>query len=349
MNGIIGFLSLLKEPDLDKESREKYIDLVNKSGKRLLTTINNIIEISKIDSRQLEVNTSTVDLLEVINFYYNFFLPQAKEKNLEFRFNCDIPQDKAYIVSDKFILDNILTNLLNNALKFTSKGTVEFGASLQNREIHFYVQDSGVGIPVERQKAIFERFVQANLDMTRAHEGSGLGLAIVKAYVEILNGRLSFDSNEGEGSTFHVFLPYIPAEVVKPEELELSPEQFKGEHLKILIAEDDNISFLFLQQVLNLPEITTLRATDGQQAIEIARSNPDLSMILMDIKMPKINGIEATKNIRSFNPTVPIIAQSAYTFSGEQEQALEAGCNDYITKPVSRSRLINILTKYTRA
>lgn len=348
MNGIIGFLSLLKESDLDPESREKYIDIVNKSGKRLLTTINNIIEISKIDSRQIDIRTSEVDLIEIISFYYNFFLPQAKEKNLDLILKCEIPEDRSTIITDKFILDNILTNLINNALKFTNKGSVELGASLQEEKVKFYVKDSGIGIPADRQKAVFERFVQANLNMTRAHEGSGLGLAIVKAYVEILNGEIWLESQEGKGSTFYFTIPYEPVKnPVKQEEPESLPDKLRGEHLKILIAEDDNISFLFIQQLLNLPEITLIRAGDGKKAIELARKYPDLSLILMDIKMPVINGIEATREIRKFNPQVPIIAQSAYTFSGEQEQAMEAGCNDYITKPINKNRLLNLIKKYS--
>ena len=348
MNGIIGFLSLLKEPDLDPASREKYIDIVNKSGKRLLTTINNIIEISKIDTRQIEVRHTTVDLNEVMNFYYNFFVRQAKEKGLELRLNCDLPPGNEHIMTDKFILDNILTNLINNALKFTNQGVVEIGVALNGKILRFYVKDSGIGIPPERQKAIFERFVQANLNMTRPHEGSGLGLAIVKAYVHILKGKIWLESEEGKGSTFYFEIPYIPAEMSPPEEVEPLPEQFKGEHLKILIAEDDNISFLFIQQLLKLPEVEVLRATDGRQVIELARDNPDISLILMDIKMPEINGIEATRQIRKFNPSVPIIAQSAYTFSGEQERAMEAGCNDYITKPINKGHLLKLIKQYTR-
>lgn len=346
MNGIIGFLSLLKQTDLDAQSREKYLDIVNKSGKRLLTTINNIIEISKIDSRQVDVRLAAIDLIDVMNFYHNFFLPQAKEKNLEFRLNCQIPSDKAIILTDKFILDNILTNLINNALKFTSKGYIEMGAYHKGEEIEFYIRDTGVGIPKDRQKAIFERFVQANLDMTRAHEGSGLGLAIVKAYVNTLNGRIWLESQEKKGTTFYFAIPYVPA-TLQLEELENLPEQLKNEDLFILIAEDDNISYLFLKQILNLPGITLIRATNGRQAVEKAKENPNLSLILMDIKMPELSGIAATKLIREFNPSVPIIAQSAYTFSGEQEEAIAAGCNDYITKPIDKNTLLNLIRKYS--
>lgn len=348
MNGIIGFLGLLKKPDLDPESREKYIDIVSKSGKRLLTTINNIIEISKIDSRQIEVRYSDVDIIEIVNFYYNFFLPQAMEKGIDLILKCEVPENKSVVVTDKFILDNILTNLVNNALKFTNRGAVELGVSLEKEELKFFVRDTGIGIPVDRQKAIFDRFVQANLNMTRAHEGSGLGLAIVKAYVEILKGNIWLESKEGQGSTFYFTIPYIPSKSpAKPEEPDPIPEKLRGENLKILVAEDDNISFLFIQQLLNLPGITLIRAKDGEQAVELARETTNLSLILMDIKMPIISGIEATRKIRKFNSRVPIIAQSAYTFSGEHEQAMKAGCNDYITKPIDKNKLMELVKKYT--
>jgi signal transduction histidine kinase/CheY-like chemotaxis protein len=349
MNGIIGFLNLLKKPNLDAASREKYIDIVNKSGKRLLTTINNIIEISKIDSQQVQIRTSEVDLIEILNYYFNFFLPQAKEKELNLVLKCDIPKDQSVIVTDKFILDNILTNLINNALKFTNKGTVELGAEVEHSLVKFYVKDTGIGIPEDRKNAIFKRFVQANLNMTRAHEGSGLGLAIVKAYVELLKGEIWLESTEGKGSTFFFSIPFIPAENPPlPEEPQALEKKLEDTHLKILVAEDDNISFLFIQQLLNLPGINLIRASDGKEAIEFTRKNPDLSLILMDIKMPHLSGIEATREIRKFNPGVPIIAQSAYTFSGEQEQAFEAGCNNYITKPIDKTRLLEIIRFYSQ-
>ena len=348
MNGIIGFLGFLKEPGLDPESREKYIDIVIQSGKRLLTTINNIIEISKIDSRQIEVKPTEVDLAEVTTFYYNFFLPRAKEKNLELILNSNIPSEKSTILTDKFILDNILTNLINNALKFTNSGSVEIGNTIEGQHVKFWIKDTGTGIPKDRQKAVFDRFVQANPNITRAHEGSGLGLSIVKAYVEILKGEIWLESTQGEGTTLTFTIPYIPtAPSQKQEEPEHYPKTLKRENLKILIAEDDNISFLFIQQLLKVHEINLIRATNGEQVVEMAKAHPDLSLILMDIKMPLLNGIDATKKIREFNKTVPIIAQSAYTFSGEQEQALEAGCNDYITKPINKKRLLSLIKKYT--
>ena len=348
MNGIIGFLELLKEPDLDSETRRKYIDIVIKSGKRLLTTINNIIEISKIDSRQIAVHPARVNIPEVMEFYYNFFQPQAREKKIDLKISQKLDETNGIILTDKFIFDNILTNLIGNAIKFTDQGYVEIGNYKKGEELIFYVKDTGVGIPSERHKAIFKRFVQANLNITRPHEGSGLGLAIVKAYVKALQGNIWLESEENKGSTFFFSIPYTPVGGEEP-----APEngnhiyQVSNKPLKILIAEDDNISYLFISQILKRPEIELIRAKSGRECVELLRKNPDVDLVLMDIKMPEMNGIEATKEIRTFNRSVPIIVQTAYTSSGDKEKALEVGCNDYITKPIDRERLLQLIRKYT--
>lgn len=348
MNGIIGFLELLKEPNLDDASRQKYIEIVIKSGKRLLTTINNIIEISKIDSDQIAVHPTRVDIPEVMEFYYNFFKPQAREKKIDLKLIQKLPEDHALILTDKFIFDNILTNLINNAIKFTHEGYVEFGNRVENNKIIFYVKDTGIGIPKERQKAIFERFVQANLSITRPHEGSGLGLAIVKAYVKALNGEMWIESETGKGSTFFFTLPYIKAELEEVEkENENNLLQATRKELKILVAEDDNISFLFINQILNRPEIEVFRAKTGKESVDILKEDPQIDLVLMDIKMPEMNGIDATKAIREFNRKVPIIIQTAYTSSEDKEKAMEAGCNDYITKPIDKNTLLKLIRKYT--
>ncbi len=347
MNGIIGFLELLKEPELDSDTRKKYIEIVIKSGKRLLTTINNIIEISKIDSHQIAVHPSRVNIPDVMEFYFNFFQPQAREKKIDLKLSQKLDETNGIIETDKFIFDNILTNLIGNAIKFTDQGYVEFGNFKKGEDLIFYVKDTGVGIPTERHKAIFKRFVQANLNITRPHEGSGLGLAIVKAYVKALQGNIWLESEENKGSTFYFSIPYKPAE--QKDLIENGNHIFEAstKPLNILIAEDDNISYLFISQILKRPEISIIRAKSGMECVNLLREHPEIDLVLMDIKMPEMNGIEATKEIRSFNQSVPIIVQTAYTSSGDKEKALEAGCNDYITKPIDKERLLQLIRKYT--
>jgi CheY-like chemotaxis protein len=210
------------------------------------------------------------------------------------------------------------------------------------------VRDSGVGIPQERLKSIFDRFVQGDLSTTRPHEGSGLGLAIVKAYIEMLNGKILVQSKEGEGTSFVFSIPYLSVEKVKTilPELGIS-EQVIMSGTKILIAEDDYASYLYIQRALASEGITFLRTTNGEDTVKIVKENPDISVVLMDIKMPGMTGLDATRCIREFNQYVPIIAQTAYSLTGDRESVIEAGCTDYISKPINRRELQNMVKKYT--
>ena len=207
MNGIIGFLQILRDMDLSKEEQESYIDLVNKSGKRLLDTINDIIEMSKIEAGYIEINRQSININDTLHYFQDFFKPQVLEKGLEMVLDVPAQNKNITIVTDQHKLESILSNLIKNAIKFTQEGTVLFGFSKNEKEVTFYVKDTGIGIPADRQEAIFERFVQAELNVTRSHEGSGLGLAISKAYIEKLNGKIWVESQENVGSTFYFSLP----------------------------------------------------------------------------------------------------------------------------------------------
>lgn len=207
MNGIMGFLQLMSEGEISSGDREYYFDIINKSGERLLSTINDIIEISKIESGQLPVSFREVDLSSLLDFQYEFFVKQAQQKGIDLILRKSEDLQNYLLISDKHILDGILTNLIKNAIKFTVKGTIEFGISRKDNFMIFYVRDTGIGISPERQQAIFERFVQADLDYKRPHEGSGLGLSIVKAYVNMLGGEIWLESEPGAGSTFYFTIP----------------------------------------------------------------------------------------------------------------------------------------------
>ena len=348
MSGIIGFLNLLNEPDLSDENKSAYINIVTQSGLRLLDTINDIIEISRIESGGLQVNLSPVDVSELLGYYSGFFRQQTTQKGLDYLINNYLPPDIRYFNSDKKKLDSIISNLIKNAIKFTPSGSVEFGCRLEEQNLIFYVKDSGVGIPEERLNFIFERFVQGDLSTSRPHEGSGLGLAIVKAYSEMLGGNIVVQSKEGIGTTFTFSISYVPVEErrVKTADRTAKDEVIRSGS-RILIAEDDYASYLYIQKSLTGEGIAFLRTTNGEDTVKIVRENPDISVILMDIKMPGMTGLEATRRIREFNPKVPIIAQTAYSLSGDRELAIEAGCNDYISKPINRKELQNLVKKHT--
>ncbi|MGE4587078.1 MAG: PAS domain-containing sensor histidine kinase, partial [Mangrovibacterium sp.] len=216
MNGILGFLSLLETPDLEEENKKEYINIVNKSGQRLLETINDIIEISKIEAGESRLNSMVVNIREILQYQLDFFQPQAEEKGLHLFIKKQLKQDEALVQTDKHKLEGILTNLIKNALKFTEEGYVELGNYREGNRLVFYVKDTGKGIPPERIGTIFERFVQADQELTRAYEGSGLGLAIAKAYLDTLGGEISVQSTPGQGSCFTFYIPWLPAQQTGP-------------------------------------------------------------------------------------------------------------------------------------
>lgn len=340
MNGIMGFMELLNEPGVNEEEKSKYISIMKMSGQRLLNTINDIIEISKIESGQAQVQISAVSVEELMQFHIDFFKKQAEEKGIFLKIGECIKGNKALIKTDKHILYSILTNLVNNAVKFTQKGGIEIGNRLENKSLIFYVKDSGIGIPQERQKAIFERFIQADMNITRPHEGSGLGLAIVDAYIQMLGGKIWLESEVGKGSIFSFSIPYesVIDNIDKEMEFNIKSNLNKKE-FTILIAEDDEISYEYLEILVASDGINIIHTIDGQETVKAVKENPEISLILMDIKMPVMNGLEATSEIRKFNKTVPIIAQSAFALEGDRTIAIEAGCNDFLTKPIKKSDL----------
>jgi CheY-like chemotaxis protein len=246
-------------------------------------------------------------------------------------------------------LRQILSNLINNALKFTTSGFVEFGYVIPNNAtIIFYVQDTGIGIAREKQAVIFERFRQVDDTTTRKYGGTGLGLAISKKLVELMGGKIWVESETGKGSTFFFSLPLIipnSSETVigKTPNKHLS-ENFKDE--TILIAEDEDLNFLFLQEVLSFTHAKIIRAHNGQAAIDLVKENPNITVVLMDIQMPLLNGYVATQEITKIKPGLPIIVQTAYAMAEDRAKGFRAGCCDYISKPIKPEELIDVLKKH---
>lgn len=255
----------------------------------------------------------------------------------------------ALIKADRQKLEGVLINLIRNAIKFTREGFVEFGNRLEDGQLLFYIRDTGVGIPADRLKAIFDRFVQADLKLTRTYEGSGLGLSIAKGYTELLGGKIEVESEEGKGSTFNFFIPFLPAEshARKTVATSLSKGEPGGKKL-ILIAEDDEISNILLEEIFAEGDFKLLHTVTGEDAVKACKEHSDIDLILMDIRMPGMNGIEATQQIRKFNKKVSILAQTAYAMPGDKENALEAGCNDYISKPIDKQLLLAKINRLLR-
>ena len=328
MNGILGFSELLKESDLSGEEMNQYIDLIQKSGQRMLDLINDLIDISRIDAEETKVQITETPLNELMHHIHAFFKHEAESKGLRLTCTTALSDSESTINTDSGKLNQILTNLVKNALKFTRDGGIDFGYTRKNEILEFYCIDSGMGIPAEMQKKVFDRFQQVDNTLTRGYEGAGLGLSITKAYVDMLGGAIRVESVEGEGSTFLFTLPYNPV---------LIPA------LCILIAEDDEMSTLFLKKSLKGGNINILYAENGREAVELVQHHSEINIVLMDIKMPLLNGVDATRQIKQLRPNLPVIAQTAFTSMEERDKARQAGCDRFITKPIKKSELLEMM------
>jgi PAS domain S-box-containing protein len=349
MNGIIGFTELLKESKLSGKTQQEYINIIEKSGARMLNIINDIINISKVEAGEVDVLLSETNVNEQIEYLHTFFSPEAKQKGIQIRFNTTLNSKEATIKTDCEKMYAILTNLVKNAIKFTNEGTVEFGYIKKVNFIEFYVKDSGVGISKHEQKFIFDRFRQVNESLSRNTAGSGLGLAISKAYIEMLGGEIWVESKVGKGSIFYFTIPYIKEQDIQKTikaDIPIHKMDTPIKKLKILIVEDDEISKLLMTIAVKKFAKEILKVSKGLDAIEMCRNNPDIDLVMMDINMPEMDGYEATGEIRKFNNDLIIIAQTANGLSTDRDNAINAGCTDYISKPVNIIALTELIEKY---
>jgi PAS domain S-box-containing protein len=345
MNGILGFAELLKTPELSGAEQMEYIRIIKKSGERMLNIINDIVDISKIEAGQVKIFVSETKLNEQTEFLYSFFKPEVDRKGIRLILHNGLPDKEAIVNTDREKLYAVLTNLIKNAIKFTAKGSIEFGYIRKRNVLEFYVKDTGFGIPRDRQQAIFERFIQADIADTMALQGAGLGLSISTAYVEMLGGEIRVESEEGKGAAFYFTIPYIPDS--EPKALNNTNMQ-NEEHrpmkkLKILIVEDDETSEMLISIAVRSISNEILKVCSADDAIKTCLANPDIDLILMDIKMAGMDGYEATRQIRQFNKEVYIIAQTAFGLAEERGKALDAGCNDYISKPLDIAQLRKLI------
>ena len=312
----------------------------------MLCIINDIIDISKIEAKQMNVSLSITNVDEQMQYIQHFFAPEAREKEIQLILKESSNRKKTIIRTDSEKLYAILINLVKNAIKYTFKGTIEFGYEIKGDRIEFFVKDTGIGIPEVRQKAIFERFIQADYNDKMARQGAGLGLSIAKSYVELLNGSISVESKVKKGSTFYFTLPYVSEIEENTNDVYLNPIPGELKRLKILVAEDDNISRMLILKVLKEYSDEILTAYTGLEAVEICRNNPDLDLILMDVQMPEMDGYTATVEIRKFNKDIIILAQTAFALQGDKEKTIESGCNGYISKPIKKTELSSKLQHY---
>lgn len=351
MNGILGFSSLLKEPGLTGDQQMEYINIIEKSGARMLNIINDIIDISKIEAGLMKVDIGSTNVNEQMEFIYNFFRPEVEAKGMSLTLTNELPFHLANIETDREKLFAILINLVKNAIKYSISGYIKFGYEIKNNMLEFYVEDTGIGIPKERLSAIFERFIQADITDVMARQGAGLGLAITKAYVEMLGGNIWVESEEGVGSKFYFTLPYKYNEKESAFHSEYKEQKIiktaqDNKKLNILIAEDDEISSMVLTKALKDYTNTLFQVQTGPKVLDILSQHPEIDLILLDVNLPEMTGYEVASRIRQTNQEIKIFAQTAYSISSEKHVAIEAGCNEFISKPIKRSDLIALIQKY---
>ncbi|MBN2664600.1 MAG: response regulator, partial [Bacteroidales bacterium] len=352
MNGILGFSNLLNKPDLSDEKRKTYINIVQNSGNQLMRIIDDILEISKLGTKQVNTIENEICLNNLFLKLFSIFDIKAKENKIQLFLKKGLSDKSSLIFTDETKLNKILSNLLENALKFTKEGFIEFGYSLvktnndKPQHIEIYVKDTGIGIKPENQETIFDRFSQEEKELSKNVGGLGLGLAIAKENTELLGGKIYVKSEKGKGAIFFVTIPYKPVHLEK-KEIDKNNNILikKQKKFAILIAEDEEINFLYieilLKEVIKLP-CDILHAKNGKQAVEFCKSNK-IDLVFMDLKMPVMNGFEASIIIKKTCPNLPIIAQTAYTTDKDKEKALQSGCNDFISKPINEEYLNKII------
>jgi PAS domain S-box-containing protein len=350
MNAIMGFSDLLKKPEFSADRRENFISIIHKSGNYLLSIINDIVEISKIDAGQVNINKTPVDINALLfEMYQSAVMTLPKDKNIGLELQ--LPEEKMLkrVFTDPVKLRQILLNLINNAIKFTETGSVTFGYEKPSKGIiSFFVADTGIGIEKIHHQIIFERFRQIDGDMAIRKGGSGLGLAISKAYAEMLGGKLSFTSEPNKGSIFKF---YVPMDFENNRKRDLGEPEIKKEPFQnissdvILIVEDDDINYFFFEEILSDRNYLLKRAGNGKEAIEMATNELNIKLVLMDIKMPIMNGYDALKGIKMSRPELPVIAQTSYALFDDVVKINAAGFDGYISKPIVKEKLIDLIDK----
>jgi PAS domain S-box-containing protein len=342
MNGILGFAALLSDTNTSEKEMKEYAKIIQLSGNRMLNTINDIIDISKIESGVMNVHLDASNINDQLDYLAVFFKPQTEAKGLIFNTIRTLPKQDAILYCDREKIYSILTNLTKNAIKNTYTGSIEIGYTKKEEFIEFYVKDTGIGIAKKAQKEIFNRFIQIENFDKNVMEGTGLGLAISMAYAEMLGGTLWVESTFDVGSTFFFKIPYTKYTEVEQtyNDTNYQNDDNTGhKSIKIMVADDDEISNHLLSIILQKKNHIVIQAKDGQEAIDLCRANSDIDLILMDIRMPKLSGYMACQEIRLFNTDVIIIAQTAFGLKGDREKAISAGCNGYLTKPIDQDKL----------
>jgi PAS domain S-box-containing protein len=350
MNGIIGFSELLNSNDISEEERKYYSQIVQHSSNQLLSIIDAILEISTLETEQEKLNETEFSLNDLLTKLFSIFNLKSKEKNIPLFLKTQLQDDQSHIISDKTKLSKILSNLIENALKFTNKGFVEFGYLPSKTNLILYVKDTGIGISPENHQIIFERFAQEDKGMAPKYGGLGLGLSICKENAKLLGGDITVESEKSKGSTFFVTIPYKPTQI-EDDNIKKSSKEIKNSNKQysILVVEDEEVNYLYIKALFKNKtdgNYKLIHAKNGKEAVEICMANNNIDLVLMDIKMPIMNGHEATEKIKEKFPNLPVIAQTAYSTESDKHLALKHRCDDFVTKPIDKEKLFRLMDKH---
>ncbi len=352
LNGIIGFTNLLKLKTANESDQEKYLQLIEDSGLHLLNIINDLIDISKIEAGQIDIQKEKFNLNLLMDELFVFFNDSSRYKKHPVTLGLvkALPDDESFIHTDPLRLKQILINLLGNSFKYTNEGRIDFGYEPENKNsVRFFVKDTGIGIPDSAQNIIFNRFRQVDESSTRKYEGSGLGLSICEGLVRAMNGKIWFTSRLGQGSEFFFSIP----EELFSGSIENIRKSGRARKLvnnlskyTILLAEDEESNSMLIEHLLKPSGIKVVHVKNGRDAMKILEKNRDFNLALLDIKMPEIDGLELAKWIRNQGIKIPLIAQTAYAMVDDKEKCLAAGFSDYIVKPIKVDVLLNMINSY---
>jgi PAS domain S-box-containing protein len=346
MNAIVGFSALLGEPDVDENSKKSYIEIIMQSSNHLLSIITDIVDISNIEANLIKTVKNEVNINSMLKSLCSQFFPKSYEKRIDLSWETSLKETDSLILTDRTKLTQILSNMISNALKFTDKGSINVTCKPVNNFLEFSVSDTGIGIPSQYHNRVFDRFFQVQNNVKRLYEGTGLGLTISRAYIKLLGGDIWLSSDPGKGTTFFFTIPY---EKVVPKTVSLqekkTPDNFVFPSKKvILVAEDIESNFKLIKYFLSGANTELLHANNGKEAVERCLSGESIDLILMDIKMPVMDGYTAVKLIREKNIQIPIIAQTAY--ADDREKAFECGCTGFISKPFDKKSLFKVLCEF---
>lgn len=345
LNGILGFGQILTDPLLKEEEKAEYLHIMNESSERLISTVTNFMEISIISSGNQEVIKAEFKPEFVLNDLKGHFKGICDRKNINLSVSLPPEAGSQKIYTDKELLFKILRHLLDNAIKFTDRGGfIIMGFEVRESEFLFYVKDTGKGISEDGKQSIFKRFMQEDNSYTRGYEGCGIGLSISTGLIELLGGTIWVDSEKGKGSTFFFTVPIL--QFSSPAKELVIPTGADGNTKTILVAEDDDINFVYINILLKHKMIQVLHASDGLEAIEMCKEHPEICAILIDLKMPNMDGFEAASRIREMRAELPILALTAYSGAEDKQRALDAGCDEFITKPIKKELLFERLAKH---